>query len=176
MVWGNSKKDFDLIYERTFALLIRVLVRMMGSAEIAEDICQETFVKFHQRTQGFPSAEEAKFWLLRVAKNLALNYEKRKTRERKAYKKVLSDGEGRSTESGEDEYFKKETSLRVREALLLLPGKLREVLVLKEYGDLSYKEIAAILKISEGNVKVRVFRAREWLAAFFQNSEEMHVP
>ncbi|MDR3199817.1 MAG: RNA polymerase sigma factor, partial [Spirochaetales bacterium] len=142
----------------------------------AEDICQEAFVKLHQRTQGFPSPDDAKFWLVRVAKNLALNHEKRKSRERKAYKKALSKEGVRSAESGEDEYFKKEASLQVQEALLLLPRKLREALVLKEYGDLSYKEIAAILKISEGNVKVRVFRAREWLAAFFRNSEEMHVP
>jgi RNA polymerase sigma-70 factor (ECF subfamily) len=176
MVWGNSEKDFDRIYEGVFPLLIKILVRMTGNMDAAEDICQETFVKFHQRTEGFPSSDDAKFWLIRVAKNLALNYEKRKHREFKAYKKTLLKEKGRSAESGEDEFLKKESSLRVQEALLLLPKKLREALVLKEYGDLPYKEIAAILKVSEGNVKVRVFRAREWLAAFFRDSEEMHVP
>ena len=40
---------------------------------------------------------------------------------------------------------------------------LREVLILKEYGDLNYKEIGKVLGITEGNVKVRVFRAREQL-------------
>jgi RNA polymerase sigma-70 factor (ECF subfamily) len=148
---------------------------MVGNEEAAEDICQETFVRFHQRTEGFPSPEEARFWLIRVAKNLALNHEKRKIRELKAYKKAVRKEVPRSPESGEDVYFKKESSLRVQEALLLMPKKLREAIVLKEYGDLAYKEIAAILKISEGNVKVRVFRAREWLAAFFKDSEETHV-
>jgi RNA polymerase sigma-70 factor (ECF subfamily) len=175
MIWGNSEKDFDLIYERTFALLIRILIRMVGNEQAAEDICQETFVKFHRRTEGFPSAEDARFWLIRVAKNLALNHEKRKIRELKAYKRALRREVPRSPESGEETYLKKESSLRVQEALLLMPMKLREALVLKEYGDLAYKEIAAVLKISEGNVKVRVFRAREWLAAFFKDSEEMHV-
>ena len=174
MVWGNSEKDFDAVYGQNFSLLMRVLVRMTGNAAAAEDICQEAFVKFHQYTEGFASPEEAKFWLIRVAKNLALNYEKRRKREAKAYRKFFRDAP-RPQESGEQAYIRKESSRQIEEALSLLPVKLREVLVLKEYGDLPYKEIAAILKISEGNVKVRVFRAREWLAAFFRDSEEMHV-
>jgi RNA polymerase sigma-70 factor (ECF subfamily) len=173
MIWGSSEEDFDRIYESVFSLLIRVLVRMTGDAEAAQDICQEAFIKLHQRTEGFPSVDDAKFWLIRVAKNLALNYEKRRRREFTAYKKVSSLEGEKFGDSGENEYLRKESSLRVQEALLRMPGKLREALVLKEYGDLPYKEIAAILKISEGNVKVRVFRAREWLAAFFQNSEEL---
>ena len=174
MVWGNREEDFEYIYERNFSLLMRVLVRMTANAAAAEDICQEAFVKFHRRTEGFNSPEEAKFWLIRVAKNLALNHEKRKQRESKAYRK-FSHEPPRRQESGEEAYITKETSRQVEEALGLLPPKLREALVLKEYGDLPYKEIAAILKISEGNVKVRVFRARERLAAFFNDSEEMNV-
>jgi RNA polymerase sigma factor (sigma-70 family) len=52
----------------------------------------------------------------------------------------------------------------VQEALNRLPAKMRMVLILREYGDLNYREIAGILGISEGNVKVRAFRARERLA------------
>ena len=52
---------------------------------------------------------------------------------------------------------------KAREALKKLPKNLREVLMLREYGDLNYKEIAKVLGITEGNVKVRVFRAREQL-------------
>ena len=176
MIWANAAQDFDKIYEQNFALLIKVLLRMTGNEEAAEDICQEAFVKLHQRRDGFPTLNDARYWLIRVAKNLALNYQKRKGRELSAYRKFIKKEPARSSESGEDEYLKKESAARVQEALLLLPGKLREALVLKEYGGLSYKEIASVLKTNEGNVKVRMFRAREWLAAFFHDSEEMHVP
>jgi RNA polymerase sigma-70 factor (ECF subfamily) len=176
MTGGDSGKDFNRIYERTFPVLIRIIARMVGTEEAAEDICQEAFIKLHQRVEGFPNPEEAVYWLIRVAKNLALNYEKRKGREVRAYKKIFLKTKFRFEESGEEIYLKKESSRRIQEALLLLPAKLREAIVLKEYGDFSYKEIAAILKISEGNVKVRVYRAREWLARFFQDSEEIHVP
>jgi RNA polymerase sigma-70 factor (ECF subfamily) len=50
----------------------------------------------------------------------------------------------------------------------MLPENLRMVLVLKEYGLLNYKEIGRVLGISEGNVKVRVFRAREALLSLFR--------
>ena len=60
--------------------------------------------------------------------------------------------------------LKKETREEVREALDKLPENLRIVLILKEYGELNYKEIGRSLGISEGNVKVRVFRARERLS------------
>jgi RNA polymerase sigma-70 factor (ECF subfamily) len=60
--------------------------------------------------------------------------------------------------------MKGETRGEVQRALELLPMNLRMVLLLKEYGELNYKEIGRNLGISEGNVKVRVFRARERLA------------
>jgi len=137
---------------------------------VAEELCQETFIKYLERKEPFPREEEARFWVFRVAKNLALNHVKRMGREQNAF--------GRNyhepvipQESGEDAYMKKESIRQVLEALNRLPKNLREVLVLKEYGDLNYREIASILLISEANVKVRVYRARERLAQYFKESE-----
>ena len=69
----------------------------------------------------------------------------------------------REPESCEIDVVKKDSIKKAREALKKLSKKSQEVLILKEYGDMSYKEIAKILGITEGNVKVRVFRAREQL-------------
>ena len=57
--------------------------------------------------------------------------------------------------------IKEETRADVQDALDALPFNLRAPLVFREYADLSYKEIGSILGISESNVKVRIFRARE---------------
>jgi RNA polymerase sigma-70 factor (ECF subfamily) len=67
-----------------------------------------------------------------------------------------------------------ETRLLVRDAVEKLPEKLKSVLVLKEYADLNYKQIAEILHISESNVKVRVHRARKIMESMLDR-EEMHV-
>jgi RNA polymerase sigma-70 factor (ECF subfamily) len=63
----------------------------------------------------------------------------------------------------------------VQAAIDRLPEKLRTVIVLKEYGNLSYNEIAKTLEITEANVKVRVYRARERLARFL-NEGDVYVP
>ena len=88
---------------------------------------------------------------------------KRKGREQKAYQKVLYE-DHRVQTSGETELLRDETIEKAKAALAQLPENLREVLILREYADMNYKEIGKTLGITEGNVKVRVFRAREQLS------------
>ena len=155
--------EFRKLYETAFPILFRVAYRITCSEEAAEDLCQEAFFRLHEKNMVFPSPDEAKYWLIRVVKNAALNYAKRKTRERKAYQRAFRE-DTRTVETGENILLKKETREEVLRALDKLPENLRVVLILKEYGELNYKEIGRSLGISEGNVKVRVFRARERLA------------
>ncbi|GMO44445.1 MAG: hypothetical protein Ta2F_19050 [Termitinemataceae bacterium] len=111
----------------------------------------------------FPSPDDAKYWLIRVVKNAALNYSKRKDKERQVYQKAFRE-QPRTVEDGsEEKLLKEEAKKDMRDALLKLPENLRSVLIYKEYADMNYKEIGKALNISEANVKVRVFRARERL-------------
>ena len=68
--------------------------------------------------------------------------------------------------------IKQEIKNAVQQALDKLPYKLRIVLVLKEYANLNYKAIGSILGISEGNVKVRIFRAREQLEKLLKEERD----
>jgi RNA polymerase sigma-70 factor (ECF subfamily) len=165
---GAGEAEFRRLYETVFPILFRVAYRIAGSEEAAEDLCQEAFFRLHEKNMVFPSPEEAKYWLIRVVKNAALNYAKRKERERKAYQRAFRE-DIRTEETGEGILVKHETRKEIREALEKLPDNLRIVLVLKEYGELNYKELGRTLGISEGNVKVRVFRARERLAGLLSD-------
>ena len=172
---GDSRKiedfrkigEFRKLYETVFPILFRVAYRITSSEDAAEDLCQEAFFRLHEKNMVFPSPDEAKYWLIRVVKNAALNYAKRKVRERKAYQRFFRE-DTKVEETGENLLIKKETREEVKEALEKLPENLRIVMILKEYGELNYKEIGRTLGISEGNVKVRVFRARERLAAILK--------
>ena len=163
----NSEADFRRLYDSAFSVLFRVALRVTNNREAAEDLCQESFFRLYERNMVFPNPEEAKYWLIRVVKNAALNYAKRKERERKAYQRAFKE-DVRQEETGEGLLVKKETSEEIQKALDKLPENLRMVLILKEYAEMNYKEIGRVLGISEGNVKVRVFRARERLAAILQ--------
>ncbi|MDR0497397.1 MAG: RNA polymerase sigma factor [Treponema sp.] len=160
--------EFRRLYETVFPILFRVAYRITSSEEAAEDLCQEAFFRLHEKNMVFPNPDEAKYWLIRVVKNASLNYAKRKVRERKAYQRAFRE-DIRTEETGENVLLKKESRKEVQEALEKLPENLRIVMILKEYGDLNYREIGRSLGISEGNVKVRVFRARERLAELLKN-------
>jgi RNA polymerase sigma-70 factor (ECF subfamily) len=167
----GESPDFRNLYNTAFPILFRVAYRIAGSQEAAEDLCQEAFFRLYEKNMVFPNPEEAKYWLIRVVKNAALNYAKRKDRERKAYQRAFRE-DVRTIENGEGNLIKKETREEIQEALKKLPGNLRIVLILKEYGEMNYKEIGRVLGISEGNVKVRVFRARERLALLLETEDK----
>lgn len=158
---------FKALYDETFTMLWRVARRITNSDEAAEDVVHDSYIKVVERWSMFPTRNDAKYWLIRVVKNNALNWIKRKGREQKVYQRYFKELDDAS-ESPEDQALKAEASDGMRRNLDKLPEKFRMVLVLKEYGMLNYKEIGRVMGIAEGNVKIRVFRAREALAAMMR--------
>ncbi len=162
-------KGFKELYENLFSTIFRIAYRITGDAARAEDLCHEAFIRYYERAKPLPDLVQAKYWLIRVVKNLTLNSEKRKGRERKAIERLKRITPS-STLSEEDVYLKKESAEEIQSALNMLPYNLRVVLILKEYEGLTYREIGSIIGITEGNVKVRVFRAREKLGYLFKEN------
>lgn len=170
----DEPAEFRQFYNETFSLLMNITYHMTGDKAISEDLCQEAFVRYYERQGTFPDYEQAKYWLIRVVKNLTLNYEKRKARERSAYQRFKNEPKQLSLPSDAD-VLREETKQIVQTALGKLPANLRTPLVLKEYGNLPYKQIAQMLHITEANVKVRVHRAREAISQMIEKGE-IYVP
>lgn len=157
-------QDLRRLYDVAAPMLVRVAFRIAGSEEAAEDIVHDSFIRLVEKRIPFPSLDDAKFWLIRVVKNGALNYAKRKGREARAYERWWR-GERESASPADEAVLREESANELRRGLDSLPDGLKAVIVLKEYAGLNYKEIGRVLGISEGNVKVRAFRAREALVA-----------
>jgi RNA polymerase sigma-70 factor (ECF subfamily) len=172
-VKSSENESFRLVYEEVFPVVMRVAYHVTYNMDVSEDICQEAFIRFYEKNIEFRSVDEAKYWLIRVTKNLAINVVKRKSREQAMVDKIKKTPKV-PVSNGEDELIDSETRTLVREAVEKLPVKLKAVLVLKEYADLNYRQIAGILRISESNVKVRVHRARKIMESMLDR-EEMHV-
>lgn len=171
---AENDSDFRKIYNSVMQTLFRVSYRIVNDEEAAEDLVHDSLIKMREKKLVFPSLDDAKFWLIRVVKNASLNYAKRKTREKRAYERALRE-DTRKSESGETELLKAETIEKTKAALEKLPENLRVVLILREYVELNYKEIGRVLGISEGNVKVRIFRAREQLAKII-GENDVYLP
>lgn len=160
---STKAEDFKFIYDTNYDIVMNIVMHIVYNKEIAEDLTQETFERFYLKNMTFASEFDARYWLLRVAKNLALNSVRRNKREIQMVEKVKKDSQTFNFSEEEDKLIKEESVKEVREAIASLPENLRLVIQLKEYSNLDYKTIGKILGISEVNVKVRVYRARKKL-------------
>ena len=126
----------------------------------ADDVVQDTFLKYHCSKKEFSSHEHIKAWLLRVAINKA------KDHARSFWKKNTVSIEELMMASPENEALtlsQKDEGIRILENVMKLPTKYRIVIHLFYYDDLSVAEIAKVLGISSSNVKTRLSRARNML-------------
>lgn len=171
----QPENDFDGVYTEYYPVIYRVAVKVVGDAHAAEELCQEAFLRYFERMDRLPKNREALYWLIRVVKNLAYNHEKRQGRKRTAYERFQQESPYSEENRGEQEVMAGQTVELVRKALLQLPSKLRIPLVLKEYAGFNYDEIAKTMKISVGNVKVRVHRARQKMAQQLDKGD-LYVP
>ena len=163
-VKSTNRDDFRKVYDANYTLLMQVVMHIVYTQEIAEDLVQEAFERFYVKNISFPTMDEAKYWLLRVSKNLALNHIRRNKREIQLVEKVKKlPGETVNFFDSSKAVIEEEERRNVREAVNSLPENLRSVIQLKEYSGLDYKAIGKVLGISETNVKVRVHRARKKL-------------
>ena len=172
-VEDNGSYTFRDVYDDVFPVLIKVVFHIIRDKEIAEDLCQEAFLRYFNKKIPLPSIQESRYWLIRVAKNLAFNYRKHSLREVNAVDRIKHQ-EPKIQPDSQDDLVKEGIRGVVKEAVDSLPVKYRSVLILKEYGELNYKEIAKILHISENNVKIRVYRARVLLEKKL-NMGDFHV-
>ena len=161
-------EEFTEIFKEVYPGLCRFLECFIGRCGSAQEIAQECFLGlFRNGLNALPRAE-AKFWLYRVARNLALNELSRQRTQRKLQTLVASIFRSSAPTPGE-EIERAENKRELIRLLTLLPEHQRATLLLREQGMMSYSEIARVLNVSESKVKVDIFRARcrlreEWEA------------
>lgn len=147
----GSNEAFKLLYSRYHSKVYRFCLRMLGSEAEARDAFQETFIKIYEHRTDFRGTNFGA-WLFTIARRTCLNT----IRSRKEHDEFDEVYHGYRAENTEDFALKNQ----INSALALLPETLREALILREYNENSYQEIADILGIDLSLAKVRVHRAR----------------
>ena len=138
--------------------VLRTAFGIVGSTEEAEDVAQEVFVKVWNSLPQYRAQGTLASWLYRITVNAALDALRHKQDE-----VPLDDWQGDSGESPEEAALRNDRGERVRRALDSLPPGARSALILREYEQLSYKEIAEVLQIPIGTVMSRLNYARKVL-------------
>jgi len=128
----------------------------------AEDLTQEAYLKAYQKIGSLRSAASAREWLFRIVRNTCLDH--RKKRSRLHLFSLQSIPDSAEPEAPESKILRGGQIRLLKRAVSDLPNKLKEIFVLREYGHLSYQEIAAVLGIPQGTVMSRLNRARQAVA------------
>ena len=165
---GGDESAFRLLVDRHAASLYGLACHALGSAADAEDVLQETFLGAFQRLSAFEGRSSVKTWLVRILLNHASKL-RRSKRVRKAAS-LQENSEDVSQSAGPT--FRSpaaavESRIDVSAMLDTLSSEHREIVVLRELQQLSYDEIAEVLRIPRGTVESRLFRARQELKKRF---------
>lgn len=154
-----TKSQLEAFYRALESSLYNFALRWVFDPGVAEEIVHEAFVRVWDRRDEVDPAT-FKGLIFKTVQNLALN----EIRKRKWLKAVsVASWFSDDTSGGEQDFIARQDLREMQRLLEQLPVDLKEVLLLSQFSDLSYQEIAATLGIAEGTVASRKNRALEWL-------------
>lgn len=163
---------FEELYNRYSSKIYTYIKKILNNSIAADDIFQETFVRFYECARKGQEMTNIAGFLIKIARNLCLN-------EKNSKYNSHFDIDDFSFAYYDKSYEKKEINELINMGLDALPTKYREVIVLKEFLDFSYQEIADLLGISLAVVRIRIYRAksklREFLAPFLKENEKNKI-
>ncbi len=171
MVQQGDTEAFGWLLERYEAKVRRYARRFFSSEEDISDITQEIFIKIYKNIQQFNSARSFKPWLYRIAHNELVNLFKKKKKDPLLFFDLdVYFPQFFSTRNTEDDSKQQEIKRTIEYCLAKIDFKYREVLILYYLEELSYKEIADIMKIPIATVGIRLKRGRALLKELYQNN------
>lgn len=153
------------LFERHFDRLYGLVFRMLGDRTAAEDAIQEVFLKIHRGAPTLDPSKDPGPWLAAIATNVCRDHWRSGAyRQERASTSIegnpgLRESLTRGTHDPERDALASERARLVQAAILQLKDPLREVVLLREYGGLSYEEIARITGAKEAAVRKRYSRA-----------------
>lgn len=175
---------FDELVHRYYTHIYRFMVRFTGQEHLSEDLTQEIFIKLYRSIDLFDEAKRFKPWFFTLAANRARD--ELRSAKRSARKVVVDNSRHEEDMSllnilpagsatPEEQALEKETSEQVREAMMQLSDRLREILILAYYEKMQYSEIAQTLDIPLGTVKSRLHKAVSSFGKVWKENEQKTV-
>ena len=172
---ADRNLDFDALVQKYEKKIFNVIYRFLGDYEEAVDLTQETFISAFRHYDRFRGDSKVFTWLYQIARNLCINKVRQRDRQRALriesldQPRDLDNDEGMTREVADWSHSPqivledKELRQRILAAVDTLPPDYKEVVILREFQDMSYNEIVAATGLSLENVKTRLSRARAML-------------
>lgn len=157
----GDDNSLEVFVRKYYQEILKYCYRSLGGSNLAEDITQETFIRFFNNISRYEHYGKVKNYLYTIAGNLCKNQYKLKS-------ELVFEETGLASEVIMDDINSK---LDMRNALMKLPMEFREILILHYFQDIKLREIAAILEIGLPLVKYRLAKAKEKLKIILEEEE-----
>jgi RNA polymerase sigma-70 factor (ECF subfamily) len=179
---GGDAAAWEEIVQRYHRRIYNICYRFAGSAEDAQDLTQEVFIRMYRTLTTYDTSKGAfTTWLTTMTRNLLVDHFRKTKQDRMTdsldatpseHEDAMPLGEripdeGPLPDSGVQS---RETREVVHSALQKLSPELREAVILRDLQDMDYREIATVLRVPEGTVKSRINRGRAELARLLQRT------
>jgi RNA polymerase sigma-70 factor, ECF subfamily len=163
---------FDYLVEKYRRQMVSFMHRMTHNQAVAEELAQEVFLRVYRSRQSYAASAKFTTWLYRIATNLAVNHA-RDTKHERPENTVNLDEPNADTGmrmdvadgslNAEQTILRRERLAAIRRQVEALPERQRTAVIMHKYQNMDYKQIAAVLKLSESATKSLLFRAYETL-------------
>jgi RNA polymerase sigma factor (sigma-70 family) len=168
-VQAGDLDKLGLLYQRYKKTLFAYFYRQTCGAATSEDLVQNVFQRMLLYHKQFRNEGKFTSWMYSIAHNVFIDYLRKK--KRIEYFDDLIQWDLPDDNDLEKNILKKEQQNILRNAINQLSQEQRETLILSRFHDLKYREIADILNVSEGTIKVRIFRAMNNLKKIYSKME-----
>ena len=167
----GDRTAFQVLVEKYQRRIYAVAYSLLGNREDALDVVQEAFIKAYRSLDRFKGKSSFYTWLYRITANTAIDYGRKESRRDEVeFREELEQDEEKgdypvapSSENPAEGLMRKELGELIEGAIRELPAEQRTAVALREIEGLSYKEIAKVMRCSEGTVMSRLHYGRKKL-------------
>lgn len=162
-------KEFEEIYSTYSQDVYKFLLHLCGDGQLAEDILQDTFLKAIENIDSFDGRCKLSSWLCQIAKNLYFDHLRKM--KNKSYVDLDTVDAPDPDTSHLDKLILKETGAKVLGIVHQLPEPYKEVFMLRVYGEMAYKDIAALFGKNDTWARVIFLRGKKMVLEQYGEEE-----
>lgn len=154
------------LVKRYQANLFNFFYRMSGDKFLAEDLVQESFIRLYKYRANYKDKNPLNTWLFQIARNV-WNTSFRQQQKKPQNDQQITIRNLKNQISNPSDYY--ETQQLIKTALLQLPERDRELIILFHLKGFTHKELSTVFKVSEGTLRVILYRALKKLGVILKN-------
>jgi len=177
---GSPDQAGDNLARRARQAAYLLALQLLGNADQARDVAQETMLRYYRHRHRLDPERSVKPWLLLVVRNQVRDlWRRRRVRKTQALEPAIADFSAELQDPApgpEENAIRHERRRRLWTALAAMPADGREILVLRDFHDLTYDQLATVYKIPVGTVMSRLHRARKRLREMLADKPDAMRP